>query len=129
MDRVADLMGLPSKWALYKWMESGRLPAVLIRPFEHATGATFVTQYLAASAHKLVVDMPSGKPAADEEVLELQSACNEAVNQLARYYRGQADAEETVSALTSVLGAIAGHRENVARSLAPELDLFGEGEE
>ncbi|MCU8084256.1 hypothetical protein [Shewanella sp. SM23] len=37
VDRVADLMGLPSKWTLYKWLENGRIPAVLIRPFEHAS--------------------------------------------------------------------------------------------
>ena len=27
VDRVADLMGMPSKYTLYKWLENGRMPA------------------------------------------------------------------------------------------------------
>lgn len=129
VDRVADLMGLPSKWALYKWLESGRMPAILIRPFEHACGCTYVTQYLATSAHKLLVDIPSGQPARNEDVLELQTGFNDAVNLLARFYRGEGSAEETMAALSQAMSEIAGHRENVSKSLTPELGLFEEGEE
>lgn len=128
VERVADLMGQPSHWIIYKWIESGRLPAVLIRPFEHACGATFVTDYLATSAHKLLVDIPCGRPARDTDVLALQTQFNEAVNLLARFYRGEAEADATLAALTAAMGEIAGHRANVAQSLAPELALFEEGE-
>lgn len=117
VDRVADLMGLPSKWSLYKWLESGKMPAILIRPFEHATGATFMTQYIATSAHKLLVDIPTGKPAKDDDVLAL------------RFYRGEVSAEETKAVLDKMMGEIAWHRENVNKSLAPELGLFEEGME
>lgn len=129
VDRVADLMGLPSKWSLYKWLESGKMPAILIRPFEHATGATFITQYIATSAHKLLVDIPNGKPAKDDDVLALQTSFNESVNLLARFYRGEVSAEETKAALDKTMGEIAGHRVNVSKSLAPELGLFEEGME
>lgn len=129
VDRVADLMGLPSKWSLYKWLESGKMPAILIRPFEHATGASFVTQYIATSAHKLLVDIPNGKPAKDDDVLALQTSFNESVNLLARFYRGEVSAEETKAALDKTMGEIAGHRVNVSKSLAPELGLFEEGME
>lgn len=125
VERVADLMGLASHWTLYKWMENGRLPAVLIRPFEHACGVTFVTDYVALSAHKLPVDMPAGKPAQDTDVLALQTQFNEAVNLLARFYKGDADAGETIAALTAAMADIANHRANVAQSLEPELALFG----
>lgn len=124
VDRVADLMGLPAKWSLYKWMESGKMPAILIRPFEHATGSTFVTQYIATSAHKLLVDIPNGKPATDTNVLQLQTGFNEAVNLLASFYAGQASAEETMAALTQSMSDIAGHRENVSKAMSPELGLF-----
>jgi len=129
VDRVADLMGLTSKWTLYKWLENGRMPANLIRPFEHACGATFMTQYIATSAHKLLVDIPRGRPANDDEVLELQTGFNDAVNLLARFYRGEVGAEETVAALTQTMSEIAAHRENVSKALTPELGLFEEGME
>jgi hypothetical protein len=129
VDRVADLMGLANKWVIYKWLESGKLPANLIRPFEHATGATFMTQYIATSAHKLLVDIPTGKPAKDDDVLALQTSFNESVNLLARFYRGEVSAEETKAVLDKTMGEIAGHRENVNKSLAPELGLFEEGME
>jgi len=129
VDRVADLMGLTSRWTLYKWLESGKMPAILIRPFEHATGATFVTRYIATSAHKLLVDIPNGKPAKDIDVLALQTGFNEAVNLLARFYQGEASAEETMASLTQTMSDIAAHRENVSKALAPELSLFKEGEE
>lgn len=129
VDRVADLMGLPSKWTLYKWLESGRIPAVLIRPFEHATGATFVSQYIATSAHKLLVDIPAGQPASDADLLQLQTGFNEAVNLLARFYQGRADAAETLAALTGLMSQIAGHRENVGKAMTPELGLFEEAAE
>lgn len=129
IDRVADLMGLPNKWTLYKWLENGRMPAILIRPFEHACGSTFMTQYIATSAHKLVVDIPSGKPASDEDVLAIQTGFNEAVNLLAKFYRGEADAANTMASLDAAMADIAGHRMNVQKAISPELDMFSGDEE
>ena len=125
VDNIADLMGLNNKWTLYKWMESGRMPSILIRPFEHACGCTYMTQYIASSAHKLLVDIPNGKPPKDTDLISLQTGFNEAVNLLAGFYQGKASADETLGALTSVMGQIAGHRVNVSKALAPELQLFG----
>ena len=126
IDNIADLMGLPSKWTLYKWLESGRMPANLIRPFEHACGATYMTQYIAGSAHKLLIDIPSGKPAKDGDLLALQTDFNDALNLLASFYKGDASADDTLSALTATLTQIAGHRANVSQALTPELGLFEE---
>lgn len=126
VDRVADLMGLSNKWTLYKWMENGRMPSILIRPFEHACGCSYMTQYIATSAHKLLVDIPSGKRAEDMELLNLQTGFNEAVNLLAQFYQGDAQAERTIGALTRVLAEIAGHRANVSKAITPELRLFEE---
>lgn len=38
VERIADQMGLPDHWALYKWIESGRFPFVLIPAYESACG-------------------------------------------------------------------------------------------
>lgn len=124
VERIADLMGVSNHWNLYKWMESGRLPSILIRPFEHACGCTFLTDYIATSAHKLVIDIPSGRRVSDADLIELQHGASEAVQLLSRFYRGEKNADETIAAITRVMADLAGHRANVAKSLAPELALF-----
>lgn len=124
VDRVADLMGLTSKWTLYKWLENGRIPGILIRPFEHACGATYITEYMAHSAHRLAVEIPSGRPGETSDIAELQEVFAKATRLLIRFYRDNVDPDDTVSALYELLTAVAWHRENVNKSAAPELDLF-----
>lgn len=124
VDNIADLMGQSNKWVIYKWLENGRLPAILIRPFEHACGCTYVTQYIATSAHKLLVDIPSGQPTSDDELLGLHNDFNAAVKLLSDFYKGRAEAADTISELTSLLSQLAGHRANVSKALTPELGLF-----
>ena len=126
--RVAELMGV-SEWVIYKYLSEGSIPSQRIRPFEFACDATFVTQYIAASAQKLVIDIPSGSASSEEELLDLQNTVNDAVAQLTRFYRGNAEAPEVMKALTLAMQDIAGHRENVRKSDAPELELFEGGEE
>lgn len=128
VDRVADLMGLPSKWSLYKWLENGRLPMVLIRPFEHACGIDFLTQYLAYSDHKLLVDIPTGRAANEMQVNELQGSFAETIGLLIRFYQDEAGPEETLTSLNQVISGLAWHRANIGKSEAPELALF-EGDE
>lgn len=124
VDRVADNMGMASKWTLYKWLENGRMPAVLIRPFEHTCGIELVTQYLATSGHKLVVPIPAGKKPKDTDVNELQGTFSEAISLLIRFYQGKSEADETLGSLTQVMTDIAWHRENVSKTMTPELSLF-----
>lgn len=126
VEQIADRMGLASHWSLYKWMESGRMPANLIRPFEVVCGCQFVTQYIASSAHKLLVDIPSSAPAKDTDLTAMNGNFGRAITALASFYQGNAEAETTISELTSLLTEIASHRVRVERSCEPELDLFGE---
>lgn len=126
VERIAELMGLPDHFALYKWIQTGRIPGILIRPFEHACGCTFITDFLGASAHKLVIDIPTGKRANDIDIAELQARLSEAMSSLIRFYQGGANAEETEATLTGVMADLAFHRENVHRAAQPELQLeFG----
>ena len=126
VDRIADRMGLAQKWTLYKWMENGRIPAIQIPAFEHATGASYVTIYLATTAHKLLIDIPMGKKPVDTDILTLNANFNDAVSLLSRFYQGQADMQETLDSLTNTIESIAFHRENIQKDHAPELDLFME---
>lgn len=126
--RVAELNGV-SEWTIYKWMSEGSIPSKRIRPFEFACGATFVTQYIAISAQKLVIDIPLGRMCDESGLLDLQNTLNDAVSLLTRFYRGEVEAADVLQGATDAIAQLAGHRENVRKHSAPELDLFGGGEE
>lgn len=125
--RVAELVGT-TEWSVYKWMSEGSIPSVRIRPFEFACDATFVTHYIAISAQKLVIDIPSGRSGSQDELLDLQNQLNEAVSLLTRFYRGEAETADVLQGVTHAMQQLAGHRENVRKHDAPELALF-EGDE
>ena len=129
VDRVADLMGLSSKWTLYKWMESSRMPAILIPAFEHVCGIDFMTQYLAYSNHKLIIDIPAGKKSKDVTINEVQKSFTDAIGYLIKFYDGKIEADEALDSLTSVIGELAWHHGNVSKANAPELPLFGDDED
>lgn len=125
--RVADLVGT-SEWTLYKWMSEGSIPSKRIRPFEFACGATFITHYIAASARKLVIDIPTGQEANQDELLDLQNQLNSVVSLLTSFYRDEAEAEDVLQGITLAMQQLAGHRENVQKHDAPELSLFDGGQ-
>ena len=125
VERVAELMGLTSHWVLYKWMESGRIPAIQIQAFEYSCGIDCVTRYLAHSAHKLLIDIPTGRKASHKDIHDLQAAIHEAVGSLIKFYNDKADADETVAAITGVMEDLAWHRGTVKKHHQPEFDLEG----
>lgn len=122
--RVAELIGT-TEWSVYKWMSEGSIPSVRIRPFEFACDATFVTHYIATSAQKLVIDIPTGRAGSQDELLDLQNQLNTTVSLLTRFYRGEAEAADVLQGITVAMQQLAGHRENVCKHDAPELALFG----
>jgi hypothetical protein len=123
VERIADLMGCANKFTLYKWIESGKIPAVSIRPFEHACGCDFVTRYLAHSASKLLLDIPVGRCAGVEDLQRLTGSCNAAVGVLIQFYAGRIDAESAITAVTIAMEDLAWHRINASKVHAPELPL------
>lgn len=125
VDNIADLIGLANKFTLYKYMASGKLPTNLILPFENACGASFITDYLACASNKVIIPIPRGKKAKQDDLLELQTDFNEAINVLSAFYKGNQKADETIAKLTKFIGAAAWHRENVAKSATPEFDFDG----
>lgn len=121
--RVADLMGVKTD-TLYKWLAENRIPANMIGAFEHACGATFVTQYLCAQAHLLAVEMPIGRKVNASDLMDLQQLFAESMALLIDFYKGNSDQDETVCSLQELMGQVAWHKANVERAASPELDLF-----
>lgn len=126
--RIAELMGV-SEWVVYKWMSKGSIPSERIRPFEFACDATYVTQYIAASAQKLIIDIPAGKSCGESDLLDLQNTLNSTVSLLTQFYRGDSDAGDVLQGISVALADLASHRENVKKHDNPELELFNGGEE
>lgn len=123
VERIADAMGLPDHWIIYKWIESGRIPANMIRPFELACGIDFVTRWLAGTNGKLLIDVPSGRDLTETDIVELHNGFGAALALLSDFYAGRADADATLAALTSHLQQVAWHHANVRQHAHPELDF------
>lgn len=121
IDRIAEDMGLASKWTLYKWVSEANIPARQIRPFELACRCHFVTQHLAASARKLLVDIPSGRKATPADIHAVQDACNAAVGALLGFAAGTCDAVTTRHAIDQAMERLARERAEVERHAQPEL--------
>lgn len=126
VDRIADLMGMASHFTLYKYLESGRMPAVLIPAFENACGSHFVTQYLAHSAGRMLVEVPTGHKSTHRELNEVSAYANQVLGMLIDFYEGRCEQEDIESALTGLIEDLAHQRGNVAKHHQPELMLGGE---
>lgn len=125
VERVADRVGLANHWVLYKWMESGRLPAVLIRSFEFACGADYISRFLAHSAGSLFVRIPTGKQTDAKELAALQRLLNTVMSQLLEYRDGEATAEAALAELLKGMEALAYQHGQIEKARVPELDLDG----
>ena len=124
VERIADRMGA-SHDCLYKWLATGRMPAILLPAFELACGCHFASEWLAASSGRLVVDMPSGRKAQGTELLDMNSSCAAALQLLTAFYAAPqgADTEATLAALRLHLEQVAYHHHNVAAYATPELEF------
>lgn len=122
VERIAELMTVPPH-VLYKWLETGRMPAACLPGWEHATGGAAVIQYLAGQGHRLLIDIPHGRQVVAGDVSGLQRVTHDAIGSLLAFSEGRTTAEETMAALLAAMGALAYHRENVRKAATPELDL------
>ncbi len=125
VETVAELMGMESHWAIYKWMESGSIPGHRIRSFEFACGCEHITRYLAIKAHKLVIDIPTGRKATPEQIHRLQLHVSDAVGHLLSFYQDQSEesAQAAIWSVTEAMEEMAAHQGNVEKSLQPEFDF------
>jgi hypothetical protein len=124
VERIADRMGATHD-ALYKWLATGRMPAILIPAYEHACGRHYASEWLAASAGRLVIDIPTGRGHATDDLMAVNSSCAEALRLLTAFYAAPAEssAQNTLAALRAHLEQVAYHHHNVARYSEPELEF------
>lgn len=124
IERIADRMGATHD-SLYKWLATGRLPAILIPAYEHACGCHFVSQWLAASTGKLLVDMPTGRAVNQADLVAVNASCSAALTLLTSFYADPAgaDTEATLCALRAHMEQVAFHQHNVAQYSTPELEF------
>lgn len=123
VERIADEMGITDHWTVYKWIQTGRIPANLIRPYEVACGIDYVTRWVAASAGKMLVDIPTGRRLEGADVIALHNGFGAALQLLTDFYAAKAQPDAVIAALTTHLQDVAWHRANVAQFATPELDL------
>ena len=123
VERIAERMGLTDHWTVYKWIQTGRIPANMIRPYETACGIDYVTRWLAASSGRLLIDIPTGRKADAADMQALQELLNTAVGQLLQFYGGKAEAGDTLAAIQQAMEGLAWHRGNVQKHAQPELDF------
>jgi hypothetical protein len=121
-ERLAELMATTPA-ALYKWLETDSMPVNRLAAWEHITGSDCVVRYLAAAAHRVVIEIPTGRKSATTDVHALQTTLNNAVGVLLAFMNGDADRDTTLAALGAGLESMAWHRENVRKNDQPELEL------
>lgn len=123
VEQIAELMGLTQPWRLYKWVDEGNMPAHHLRGFEHACGANYVTRHFVHAGHQLLIDIPRGRHIDAADLNTLQAITNDAVGALIAFAAGKAEAEETLTTITTAMESLAWHRANVEKHSQPELEL------
>lgn len=123
VQRIAERMGEADHWTLYKWMENGRIPAVLIPAYEAACGVDFITRWLASRSGKLLIEIPTGRKVSPTEMHELQEILNSTVGSLLSFYGGNKTGEEALADLTTALQNLGWHKGNVEQHINPQLEL------
>ncbi|EKF6769673.1 hypothetical protein OZ393_000557 [Pseudomonas aeruginosa] len=129
VERIAEQMGLPDHSALYKWLVNGRMPAVLIPAYEQVCGINLVSRWLAASAGKVLIDIPSGRVSSPSDIQSLQAVLHRATGALMAFYADEQDAASTLGALQAGLEELAWHRGNVHQHAHPQLNFGGHSDE
>ena len=123
VERIAEEMGIADHWTLYKWIQTGRIPASMIPPYETACGIDLVTRWFAVRSGRLLIDVPVGRQLTATDMADLHRDFAKALALLADFYEGKAEAEPTKAALSTHLEQVAWHRANVAQHAEPELDF------
>lgn len=126
VERIAERLAMPDHYALYKWMQSGRMPAAVIPAFEHVTGANFVTRYLASSANQLLIPMPTGHQAKADDMQQLQGLLHAAAGAILGFYAGKTDLEQTLADIRNGMEALGWHHANIRLHHTPELAFGGD---
>ncbi|MGQ0711004.1 MAG: hypothetical protein ACT4NV_14805 [Rhodoferax sp.] len=100
---VAELMGLENKWVLFKWSETGRMPAIAIPAFEEACGSNALSKCLADAGGTLTIPAPTGRLA---RVTTSAEAHHVTAMAIAKAVSAEIDPSKTDEAVRAINGAI-----------------------
>jgi hypothetical protein len=123
VERIADEMGVTDHWSVYKWLQTGRMPANFILPYERACGCDYVTRWIAASSGRLTIPMPTGRKCTAQDTQALQELLTTATGKLLAFYANNSEADETLAAIQEAMEGLAWHRGNVIQTQQPQLEL------
>lgn len=123
VERLVERMGIADHWTLYKWISSGRMPAVMIPAYEQACGINYVTQWMSAAAGKLLIDVPTGRKSHAQDLNSLQGELTAAMGALLSFHNGKQDADTTLAAVRLAMQGLGWHHGNVAQHAQPQLEL------
>lgn len=126
VERIAVEMGVTDQWTVYKWLQTGRMPANMIRPYERACGCDYVTRWIAASAGRLTIVIPTGRNCTAKDMQALQELLTTAAGKLLAFYAENIDADDALAAIQAAMEGLAWHRGNVAQTQNPQLELEGQ---
>jgi phosphotransferase system HPr-like phosphotransfer protein len=126
VERIAVEMGVTDQWTVYKWLQTGRMPANMIRPYERACGCDYVTRWIAASAGRLTIVIPTGRNCTAKDMQALQELLTTAAGRLLAFYAENIDADDALAAIQAAMEGLAWHRGNVAQTQNPQLELEGQ---
>ena len=122
--RIANAMG-KEEHSLYKWLSNGTIPGILVPTYELVCGCNYVTDWYATTANRLVVPMPKGRKASEQDLHQISSGCTSAVAQLSAFYKDPmgCDTEALLAAIRQHMEEFAYHHNKVARYSEPELEF------
>lgn len=126
VERIAVEMGVTDQWTVYKWLQTGRMPANMIRPYERACGCDYVTRWIAASAGRLTIVIPTGRNCTAKDMQALQELLTTAAGKLLAFYANNIDADDALAAIQAAMEGLAWHRGNVTQTQNPQLELEGQ---
>lgn len=125
VERIAELMSVTPD-VLYKWLATGKMPAIHIPAYEYICGIKLVTRYQATSAGFLVIEPPTGRNVKAADMQVLQELLTTAAGNLLRFYDQRADAAEALASIQQGMEGLAWHKGNVEKHLQPELEFTRE---
>ena len=125
VERIADKMGV-THHDLYKWLGTGRMPVILVPSYETVCGGGYVSRWLALSAGRLVIDMPTGRSASSADINMLQQQLTDAVSGILRFTADATEAAAVLSAIHIGMAGLAWHKVNIEKSTQPELQFGGD---
>lgn len=114
---VADAMAGPTRDAVYKWSQSGRMPIVEVPAFERACGAFFVSKQLAASSGHLIVKAPTEAGPGQLDFARLQFQVSKAMLACAAAHVAKSQEQEAARSITHAIEALVAMRTQLERGL------------